>query len=87
MTDHLVRLYALVVAVLAFFVTWALVAAQPWKAGVPEPASTVEWSRLDVLEQRLGRDAVLVEQLTETQATAPIPRLVTAPAITQTRTS
>ncbi|HEX6762912.1 MAG TPA: hypothetical protein VF094_08940 [Gaiellaceae bacterium] len=32
MTRHVVRLYALVVGVLTFFLVWALVAAHPWSA-------------------------------------------------------
>ena len=39
MTDHLARLYALVGAVLAFFVAWAAVVAHPWAttASAPDP--------------------------------------------------
>jgi len=37
MTDHVVRLYAAVGALLVFFVSWAAVAARPWAASATDP--------------------------------------------------
>jgi hypothetical protein len=57
MTDRTTRLYAVVVAVLVFFVAWAAVAARPW-------ATTATDKRLVALasrEQRLRADAKLVK--------------------------
>ena len=35
MTDHVVRLYALAGSVLALFLAWAGIAAQPWRQDTP----------------------------------------------------
>lgn len=37
MTDHVVRLYAAVGAVLVFFVLWAAVATRPWASSATDP--------------------------------------------------
>lgn len=37
MTDQLARLYALLVGIVVFFVTWAAVAAHPWRTAAPDP--------------------------------------------------
>jgi len=37
MTDHVARLYALALALVVFFVTWAAVAAHPWATAKPDP--------------------------------------------------
>jgi hypothetical protein len=57
MTDRTVRLYAVVVAVLVFFVTWAAVAARPWAATKTDPRLAALAQR----EQRLRADARLVK--------------------------
>jgi len=56
MTDRSVRVYAVVVAVLVFFVTWAAVAARPWASTRTDP----RLSALAAREQRLRADARLV---------------------------
>lgn len=50
MTDHLARLYAIAIAVLVFFLTWAVVAASPWPA-----ESARQDPRLAALERREAR--------------------------------
>ena len=63
MTDHVVRLYALALALAVFFLTWAVVAARPWP-----PAGEEQDPRLAALErreQRLRRQAVRVNGLVE----------------------
>ena len=38
MTDHVARLYAGALALLAFFLVWAVIAARPWAAAdEPDP--------------------------------------------------
>jgi hypothetical protein len=51
MTDHLARLYAIAVAVFVFFLTWAVVAAQPWA----KPHGLDKDPRLVALERREAR--------------------------------
>lgn len=94
MTDHVVRLYALAVAVLAFFVTWAVVAAQPWKQAAPASAASAVSAQLAAYEQKLVRTGALADLLTRKRSsrTAPVPvllppRIVTLPPVTVTRTS
>jgi hypothetical protein len=65
MTNHVVRLYALVVSLLVVFVAWAAIAAHPWRA-----AGTSADSRraaLTAYEQRLRRDTVLTRQVVAQQ--------------------
>jgi hypothetical protein len=37
MTDHVVRLYAAVAALLVFFLSWAAVATRPWGSSATDP--------------------------------------------------
>jgi hypothetical protein len=102
MTSHVVRLYALALAVLVFFLTWAAIAARPWQTQTNDP----RLAALAAREQRLRDRAVEVEQIVErrfaayrkqvtrrearaTQAPAPTPqvRVVAAPPVTSTRSS
>jgi hypothetical protein len=100
MTDHAGRLYALVLAVLVFFVSWAAIAAHPWVTTTTDP----RMAALAAREQQLRRDAVAVHQIVNrrwatyrTQLAqrkranlaahlAPV-RVVTLPPLTITRTS
>lgn len=59
MTDTSHRLYAVVLAVVVFLVTWAAVAARPWATAAPDPRITALTQR----EQRLRADAKSVEQV------------------------
>ncbi len=59
MTDTSHRLYAVVIAVVIFFVSWATVAAKPWATAKPDPRLAALAQR----EQRLRTDAKLVQQV------------------------
>jgi hypothetical protein len=62
MTDHVARLYAGALALLVFFVVWAVVAARPWAdAGESDPRMTALESR----EQRLMRESRRVNKVVE----------------------
>jgi hypothetical protein len=63
MTNHLARLYALVTAVIVFFVTWAVVAAHPWAAGVAVPAKDPRLAALERREARVHRESIRVRQV------------------------
>jgi hypothetical protein len=61
MTSHVGRLYALAIALLVFFVTWATVAARPWAT-----ASRSKDPRLVALaarEQRLRHESLVVRRI------------------------
>jgi hypothetical protein len=55
--DRTLRLYAVVVAVLVFFVAWAAVAARPWATAKRDPRLAALAKR----EQQLRTDARLVK--------------------------
>ena len=63
MTDTSHRLYAVVIAVVVFFLSWAAVAAQPWATTSTDPRLAVLAQR----EQRLRADAKLVQQVVDTR--------------------
>jgi hypothetical protein len=60
-TDRVARLYAAVGAVLVFFLAWAGIAARPWVEQPPDPRVAA----LEQREQRLQRDATLVQQVVD----------------------
>jgi hypothetical protein len=59
MTNHTGRLYALALALVVFFLAWAVLAAHPWAA----PAADKRLKTLAAREIQLRRDSVLVHQL------------------------
>lgn len=61
MTSHVGRLYALAVALLVFFLTWAGVAAHPWSSTSAKSDPRV--AELALREQQLRREAVLVRRI------------------------
>lgn len=61
MTNHVVRLYATAGTLVAFFLAWASIAARPWV----EPPRDPRLAALEQREQRLRRDATLVQQVVE----------------------
>lgn len=88
MTDHVVRLYVLVITALVFFVLWAAVAARPW-SGASE-SSTAQTRMLAAYEQRLRADSELLARLSAQDnglASGPSVRVVTLPPLATTRTS
>jgi hypothetical protein len=96
MTNHVVRLYAAAGALAAFFIAWAGIAARPWVEQPRDPRLVA----LEQREQRLQRDAALVQQIVERRAAlaqtqanattappAPSVRVVTLPPVARTRSS
>ena len=61
MTDTSHRLYAVAIAVVVFFLSWATVAAKPWATAKPDPRLAALAQR----EQRLRADAKLVQQVVD----------------------
>jgi hypothetical protein len=65
-TDRVTRLYAAAAAAFAFFLAWAGIAARPWAQSPANPQRTALAQR----EQRLQRDAKLVQQLVDRRQAA-----------------
>jgi hypothetical protein len=99
-TDRVIRVYAAVVAALAFFLAWAGIAARPWA----QSSANTQLAALAQREQRLQRDAKLVQQVVGLRqaayraavarsraaaaaAAAPPVRIVTLPPVVTTRSS
>jgi hypothetical protein len=59
MTSHQGRLYALALALVVFFLAWAVVAAHPWAAKTADPRLRV----LAVREAQLRHEAKLVQKV------------------------
>jgi hypothetical protein len=99
MTSHAGRLYALALALVVFFLTWAAIAARPWTAESADPRLTALRDR----EARLHTEARLVQRIVADRwaayrralqarrsavaSAAPAVRIVTLPPLTITRTS
>jgi hypothetical protein len=95
MTSPVARLYTAAVALAAFFLAWAGIAAHPWAHQAPDPRLIALQQR----EQRLQRDASLVQQLVDQRAAVsrsgpasvrdapPAVRVVTLPPLATTRSS
>ena len=60
MTSHTGRLYALALALVVFFLAWAVVAAHPWASNAP---SDPRLRRSPLREAQLRREARLVKQV------------------------
>ena len=99
MTSHVARLYALALALLIFFVTWAAVAARPWAT---TGASDPRLAALAARQQRVQAESIAVRRIVQHRwavyrtklraqraaaAAAPSVRVVNLPPITITRTS
>lgn len=61
MTNHVVRLYTAAAALAVFFFGWAGIAARPWVGAPADPRVAALANR----EQRLQRDAKLVQQVVD----------------------
>ena len=59
MTSHPARLYSLAVALVVFFLAWAMIAARPWAAAKPDP----RLAALAAREAGLRHDSVLVRRI------------------------
>ena len=66
MTNHVVRLYTVSAAIIVFFVAWAGIAARPWVTPAPDP----QVAALAQRQQRLQRDARLVQLIAARRAAA-----------------
>lgn len=64
MTSHVARLYALVAAVLVFFVAWAAIAAHPWRTKT-SAAADPRVATLQIREQRLRAEALAVKRVVD----------------------
>jgi hypothetical protein len=62
MTNHTARLYALVGAVLVFFVAWAAIAAHPWRAQA-QAARDPRLAALQAREERLRTESIAVRRI------------------------
>jgi hypothetical protein len=60
MTSHVGRLYALAIAILVFFMTWAAVAAQPWATSAQADARL---KAIVVREQKVRAESVVVRRI------------------------
>ena len=62
MTDHIARLYAVAIALVVFFVTWAVVSARPWAASAT-PAKDPRLVALEQREARVHRESIRVRRV------------------------
>jgi hypothetical protein len=62
MRNHVVRLYALAATLVVFFLSWALIAAQPWR-GESAAGSDVRLEQLAAREAQLRREAARVQEV------------------------
>ena len=63
MTNHHVRLYGLALALVVFFLSWAVVAARPWTTAAADP----RLKALGVREAQLRREAQVVRRVVAAQ--------------------
>ncbi len=61
MTNHVVRLYAVALALAVLFLTWAVVAAKPWEATAQEKDPRLV--ALERREMRLRKETIRVNRL------------------------
>jgi hypothetical protein len=59
MTSHPGRLYGLALALVVFFLAWAVIAAQPWATATPDPRLRA----LAIRQAQLQREAKLVRKV------------------------
>ena len=67
MTNHVVRLYVIVAAILAFFLAWAAVVAQPW---APTRAADPRVAALAARQQRVHLESLRVQRIVQARWTA-----------------
>lgn len=90
MTSHLARLYAVLTGVVAFFLAWAAVAAQPWATHTA--ARDPRLVALQARRQHVQAESLRVSRIVRARATraataAPAVRVVNLPPLVMTRTS
>ena len=103
MTSHTARLYALAVATLVFFLSWAAISARPWVSepaaatATDTPASASELAALRARERALKKQVALARDLLGAQAVdvalptaeavSTPPQVISAPPATVTQSS
>lgn len=63
MTNHIARLYAVALALVVFFLTWAVVSARPWAAQATPAGKDPRIVALERREVRLHRESIRVQRL------------------------
>ena len=61
--NHTIRLYAVAAALLALFLTWAAIAAHPWRVAAGVKTNDARLVALAQREQLLRRDMALVQRI------------------------
>ena len=61
--NHTIRLYVLAASLLALFLTWAAIAAHPWRSAAGVKATDARLVALGQREQLLRRDMALVQKI------------------------
>ena len=69
-SNHTIRLYALAASLLALFLTWAAIAAHPWRSAAAVTTTDARLVALGQREQLLRRDMVLVQRIATRAAVA-----------------
>ena len=69
-SHHTTRLYALAVSLLALFLTWAAIAAHPWRTAEGARANDARLVALGQREQLLRRDLAVVQKIAARAAVA-----------------
>lgn len=64
MTSNLGRVYAIALAIVVFFLTWAVIAARPW-VSAPEAKTDPRIAALNARERRLRKDAVEIRAIVQ----------------------
>ncbi len=103
MTSHVGRLYAAAIAIVVLFLSWAAIAARPWKPASADP----RLAALTAREQRIRQESIRVQRIVDARwaayrkevaqrkalaarpavVAAPAVRVVTLPPLTITKTS
>jgi len=85
MTNHTARLYAVALTLVAFFLSWAVVAARPWAT----PSASPRLQALSVRAAELRREARLVNEIVSLRSPGArqAVKVVNLPPVTVTRTS
>jgi hypothetical protein len=87
MTSGLVRVYAILAAVVVFFVTWAAVAAQPWREATADPRVAALEARRAHLQLEAARVQRILDERHAAYRAALVPRVVEMPAVVSTHSS
>lgn len=93
MTSGIARLYAVLAGVVAFFLSWAAVAAHPW---APRTAGDPRIAALVARQRRVQAESIRVKRIVALRsaraahsraAARPVVRVVNLPPLVLTRTS